>query len=202
MAAATTQTSTDAIDRKSQDASNALASSRSLLIRLCVKCGVVSKQKSSHRQVWCVCRRLHNLNRRADSLCASRCASPLPRPKAPRCVPLSLRPRAAASAASFASPLRVLCASCLAPLLCALVSRCTNAPLVTALCALSQRLPTPPSAPPQHCTRALVTGAALVRFLRCRLLCAPLSLCASPPPFQHGIFSHPVRCCAFKPLLC
>ena len=134
-------------------------------------------------------------------------------PQGPRCVSLSLRPRAVAFCASLCvSFARALGLLPRAPPLRA--SRCTNAPLVTALCALSQRLPTPPSAPPQHCTRALVTGAALVRFLRCRLLCAPLSLCAShvlstllrapppPPPFQHGIFSHPVRCCAFKPLLC
>ena len=39
---------------------------------------------------------------------ASLCAFPLPRPKALRCVPLSLRPRAVAFCASFASPLRVL----------------------------------------------------------------------------------------------
>ena len=97
---------------------------------------------------------IHNLNRRADSLCASLCASPLPRPKAPRCVPLSLRPRAAASCASFCVSLRVPRAPPLRVLLFARFASCTNA-LVAAVCALSQRLPTPPFAPLQLCcTRA------------------------------------------------
>ena len=122
--------------------------------------GALAKAKYLVRRVWKFCRRLHNLNRRADSLCASLCASPLPRPKAPRCVPLSLRPRAVAFCASLAPLLRVLCAS--------LASRPSFAPS-------HQRA----SRRPPPLTMPLTTPPSAY---------SPVCLCAPPPPscFAHS----------------
>ena len=117
------------------------------------------KQSTYLEECGIFCRRLHNLNRRP--LLLSLCAPPLPRPKAPRCVPLSLHPRAVAFCASFASPLRLLCTSCLAPLLSALALHLSRK---TSLRRCHARAAPRPSAsgPPASAMRTARSAAAPV----------------------------------------
>ncbi len=79
---------------------------------------------------------------------------------------------------SFARALRL---SCLAPLACTNAPR-TNAPLVTALCPPLSQTPPLSSLHPSAALHVL-SGAALVRFLLCRVRLPP-PLCASHAPLS------------------